>query len=109
MNQVKALVSALGRLMRARKDLNSREHALANRERKLVADIGQALSAFKYRLVRLDEDGVSSRTRVNRRPRVRRDLKCPKCERRFSFAMHVARHMNAMHSRKKRSVGKAAA
>jgi uncharacterized C2H2 Zn-finger protein len=41
--------------------------------------------------------------RRSTRRRARKDLKCPKCGRRFAFEMHVARHMNAAHSGNKRA------
>jgi hypothetical protein len=37
-----------------------------------------------------------------RRRRAREDLKCPKCHRRFSLDMHLARHMGAVHGQRKR-------
>jgi hypothetical protein len=97
MTQVKTLLSALGRMTKLRQALNARAHALANQERELVGDIERALSDVGYRLVRLDEIQATSPARGIRRRRMRQDLKCPKCERRFFFQMHVARHINAMH------------
>ena len=109
MTQVEALLSALGRITKRRQALKAREHGLVGRERKLVDAIGRALSDLGYRFVPLDEGKATSRARVTGKPRVRQDLKCPKCERRFSFVMHVARHMSAMHATKNRGVKRAAA
>ena len=33
----------------------------------------------------------------------RKKLKCPKCDRKFSMAAHLARHKNTMHGGKKRA------
>lgn len=100
MTQVNALLSALGSMTKQRETLKAREHAVANRERKLADDIGRALSGVGYRLVRLDERPATSATRGTRRRRKRQDLKCPKCDRRFFFQMHLARHVSAMHVRR---------
>ena len=106
--QVRALLSALGSMTKKREALKAREDHLAGRELKLVGDIGRALSDAGYRLERVDEIQATARTRGTGRRRMRQDLKCPKCERRFFFQMHVARHMNAMH-RKPRDTQKAKA
>jgi uncharacterized C2H2 Zn-finger protein len=95
-------------MTKEREALNARVNHLANRERTLVDDIGRALSDAGYRLERVDEIQGASPTRGTRGRRKRQDLKCPKCERRFFFQMHVARHMNAMH-RKQRDTQKAKA
>jgi uncharacterized C2H2 Zn-finger protein len=100
MTQVKTLFSALGRMTKQRQALKAREGSLADRERKLFADIGRALSDRGYRLERVGEIQATSPTRRTRSRRKRQDLKCPKCDRRFFFAMHVARHLNAMHGRR---------
>ena len=36
----------------------------------------------------------------------KRKLKCPRCDRSFSMAGHLARHMNATHKRKKKKAAK---
>ena len=105
MTQVGALLSALGSMTKKREALKARGDHLADRERKLVGDIGRALSDAGYRLERVDEIRANARTRPTGRRRKRQDLKCPKCERRFFFQMHVARHLNAMH-RKRRGTQK---
>jgi hypothetical protein len=109
MARVKVLLASFHRITKQRESLKSLELRLADRERKLVADIGRALSDVGYRLMPLDEGKANSRARGTRRLRLRQDLKCPKCERRFFFQMHVARHMNAMHRRKQRDTQKAKA
>ena len=58
------------------------------------------LSLLAAPLVAADGQGITtgrsspgSRTRKT----LQKNLKCPKCERRFSLQMHVARHMSAKH------------
>jgi hypothetical protein len=109
MAEVNVALTTFHGIAKQREALKSLERRLADRERRLVGDIGRALSGFGYRLARLDEAEVTAPARGNRKLRVRQDLKCPKCGRRFSFVMHVARHMNAMHLTKNRSVKRAAA
>jgi hypothetical protein len=95
-------------MTKEREALKAKVNHLADRERTLVDDIGRALSDAGYRLERVDEIQPAALTRRTGRRRKRQDLKCPKCERRFFFEMHVARHMNAMH-RKQRDTQKAKA
>jgi hypothetical protein len=109
MVRVNVLLATFHGIAKQRQALKSREHRLADRERTLLGEIGRVLSGFGYRLTRLDEATVTAPARGKRTPRVRQDLKCPKCDRRFFFQMHVARHMNAMHATKNRGVKRAAA
>ena len=97
MARVNVLLAAFHRITKQQEAIKSLERRLADRERTLVAGIGRALSDAGYRLERVDEIQTTSSTLRTRRRRKRQDLKCPKCERRFFFQMHVARHMNAMH------------
>ena len=108
MARVNVVLAAFHRITKQREAIKSLERRLADRERTLVADIGRVLSSFGYRLTRLDEATVTAPARRRRKPRVRQNLKCPKCKRRFFFQMHLARHMNAMH-RKQRHTQKAKA
>jgi hypothetical protein len=109
MARVTVSLAAFHRITKQQEAIKSLERRLADRERKLVGDIGRALSGFGYRLARLDEATVTAPALGSRKPRARQDLKCPKCERRFFFQMHVARHMSAMHATKNRGVKRAAA
>jgi hypothetical protein len=106
MARVNVLLATFHRITKQREALKSVERRLADRERRLMDDIARALAGVGYRLTRLDEARVTAPARGNRKPRVRQDLKCPKCERRFFFQMHVARHVNTMHRRKQRDTQK---
>jgi hypothetical protein len=109
MARVNVLLAAFQSITKQREALKSIERRLADRERTLVAAIGRALSGFGYRFTRLDEARDTAPGRGNRKPRARQNLKCPKCERRFFFQMHVARHLNSIHRRKQRDTPKAKA
>jgi uncharacterized C2H2 Zn-finger protein len=109
MARVNVLLEAFHRITKRRQALESIKHRLADRERQLVGDIGRALSDLGYRLERIDEIQAALPARRTRWRRTRQDLKCPKCERRFFLQMHVARHLNAMHTTKNRAVKRAAA
>lgn len=100
MARVNIVLATFKSIAEKRDAIKSLERRLADRERTLVAEIGRALSDFGYRLARLDAAIVTAPARRNRTLRVRQDLKCPRCERRFFFPMHVARHMNTVHRRK---------
>jgi hypothetical protein len=106
MARVNVLLATFHHITKQRESLKQLALRLADRERKLVDDIGRALSDVGYRLVPLGEGKADSRARVTRRRRLRQDLKCPKCERHFFFQMHVARHLNTMHRRKQRDTQK---
>jgi uncharacterized C2H2 Zn-finger protein len=109
MARVNVLLAAFHRITKQREALKSIEQRLADRERPLMEDIGRALAGVGYRLTRLNGVMATAPARGKRKPRVRQDLKCPKCERRFFFAMHVARHLNTIHGRKQRNTHKAKA
>jgi hypothetical protein len=109
MARVNVLLATFHGITKQREALKSLERRLADRERTLVADIGRALAGVGYRLTRLDGATTTVSGRGNRKRRARQNLKCPKCQRRFFFQMHVARHLNTIHRRKQRNTQKAKA
>jgi len=105
MARVNVVLAAFHRIAKQQEAIKSLERRLADRERKLLADIGRALSDVGYRVERVDEMQATSPARRTGTRRKRQDLKCPKCQRRFFFPMHVARHMNTVHRRKAKRRG----
>ena len=103
MANVNSVLATFQSIAKQRQALESTKHRLADQERRLVKDIGQALSDVGYRLVPLDGPRDAPKNgsgrAVARKPLLPKTLKCPKCERRFSRPPHVARHMSAMHRR----------
>ena len=110
MAQTQAILRSLHMLTKKRRSLKAMERRLAEGERKVMDGLSRVLSDSGYRVVAVNGQSTKVVGATGRRRRLsRQNLKCPKCGRRFSFTMHLARHINAMHTRKKRSVGKAAA
>ena len=109
MRQTQTLLPSLRTLAKKRLALNAMERRLDAEERKVMEAMSRKLSRWGYRIVTTSER-VPKATAIRRRRRLaRQNLKCPKCGRRFSFTMHLARHMNAMHPTRKGRAKKAAA
>lgn len=109
MGQTQALLRSLRTLTKKRLSLKEMERRLAGEERQLMDALSRMLSDSGYRVVAANEQDTNVSATRPRRRLARKNLKCPKCARRFSFAMHVARHMSAMHATKKRGAKRAAA
>src|SRR5262245_8783236 len=109
MVRTEARLRSLHKLAQARLSLEAMGEKVVTRERRLMDALGQLLSRSGYRVVSVN--GAESRrgNSVARKRKLAKTLKCPKCTRRFSLPMHVARHVSAMHGSKKRSVRKSAA
>jgi uncharacterized C2H2 Zn-finger protein len=90
-------VMSLDELVRQKQRLSQDMGRLAQAEQALIKTINQTLSHVGYRVVLADgHHPASNRAGANRRA-LPKHLKCPKCDRRFSLQMHVARHINATH------------
>ena len=87
---------SFGTLAKKQRALQAIARRLGAQERKLMARISRVLEIVGYRVVAAGARRSADPTRA-RRPRARKDLKCPKCDRRFAFEMHRARHVNATH------------
>jgi uncharacterized C2H2 Zn-finger protein len=113
MAKTQTLLKALGTLTQNRRSLERMTRRVADEERQVMESIERMLSGLGYRLIavngRAGKVAVSKGSPVRRRHLARQNLKCPKCDRRFGFVMHLARHMNTVHSAKKRGSKKAAA
>jgi uncharacterized C2H2 Zn-finger protein len=96
----KTLFDSLKQITSAKLSLKDKTKHLAEAERRVVDEVRRLLSSIGYTLAATDGQGTTA-TRSSPRRRTRKTLpktlKCPKCDRRFSLQMHVARHLNAMH------------
>ena len=90
------LSRSLANLQRTKLDLAKRVRRQAATEQRIVERLGRALAGVGYRIVPVtaSADGVPLRGGKRRR---RRLLRCPKCDRRFSHPLPMARHMAASH------------
>ena len=86
--------------MRALRNLAKQKRMLADQarrveqdERRLVRQLAHVLPSLGYRL--LTAPAVAPKR-----------LRCPKCPRNFAHPHHLARHVSAMHRRRRRSVGR---
>jgi hypothetical protein len=93
------LLGALTTLARQRRELQRKEQQIQVAERRVMAKLGGLLAEFGYHLVSADGPAPKRRDGAMRRRALPKTLACPKCDRRFSHQMHVARHLNAMHGR----------
>jgi uncharacterized C2H2 Zn-finger protein len=79
--------------------LHSRRQALAEKERRLIADLSRVLPKVGYRAVRAGTKAALGRSGAG----ARKTLACPKCSRRFAHRLHLGRHLSATHGIKKRA------
>jgi hypothetical protein len=106
MTHTERLLRSLGTIGRKRHALKAQEGRLDAEERKVMEAVSKMLAGVGYRIV-----AASARDTARGRPRVRRarkDLRCAKCDRRFGFEMHLARHMSAVHGAGRRAAKKKA-
>ena len=80
-------------------------------EQRLISELNAILPRLGYQIVPSDDRRVDGNTGHVARlaTSVKKSLKCPHCDRRFSLALHLGRHVSAMHrngagSTQKRSV-----
>jgi hypothetical protein len=99
------------------KSFLQQRHALAEKEKQLIADLNRVLPQLGYRVVPIDNGTAASRTpaegttlRGAARSQVLaktapKSLACPRCTRRFAHPLHLGRHISATHGikRKKRA------
>jgi len=96
------LVKSLGSLVQERKALQRKEQQLAQRQRQLIKGLDQLLHSIGYQLTRVGNGRgpALSISGVIKTP-ARKQLKCPKCDRRFAHRLPLARHVSASHRPKK--------
>jgi len=96
----KTLLDSLKQIAGAKLSLRDETKHLAEAERRVVEEVRHLLSSIGYGLVATDgQRATTARSSPRSRPRkaLPKTLKCPKCDRRFSLQMHVARHLSAKH------------
>ena len=82
----------LGPSAKSVKVLVREKRALGVRERRALADLRRYLPRLGYAVVSVGGGTPARRTRARRK-----SLTCPRCGRRFALAMHLGRHVGAMH------------
>jgi hypothetical protein len=93
--------ASLTHLARQRQRFQLKERELRAAERRVLGRVDRLLSQLGYRLIA--GDGPTSRAgAVGRwKQELPKTLGCPKCNRRFSHRLPMARHMSAMHGGRK--------
>lgn len=91
------LLKSLGDLTREKHVLGQKVERLAQVERRLIGDIGRALSTVGYRVVALDARRHAGALGAKKAPAAFKRLKCPRCDRRFAHPLPMARHLAATH------------
>src|SRR5713226_5274324 len=96
------LVKSLGSLVQERKTLQRKEQQLAQRQQQLIKDLDKLLRGVGYQLKPV-ENGKGPTTSASGaiKTQARKHLKCPKCDRRFTHRLPMARHVSASHRPKK--------
>jgi hypothetical protein len=97
--------NSLKKLRRDQRALKEKERQIADAERRLRQQVGGLLSSIGYRLVATNADTTAQTVRGKRTRALPKNVKCPKCDRRFSHPLPMARHMSATHPRKWRKRG----
>jgi uncharacterized C2H2 Zn-finger protein len=93
------LLKSLGELTREKHALGQKAERLAQTERRLIGALGRSLSTIGYGVVPLDRDRRrAARPAVKRVSTAPKRLRCPRCDRRFSHPLPMARHVAAAHS-----------
>ena len=95
------LLVALRKFAEDKNGLREQGQRLADTERRLMQTVGRLLTRAGYRVLPVPgPDGRAGARTIPRRPAPKR-LSCPKCDRRFSHPLPMARHMSATHGVKK--------
>lgn len=93
------LLKSLEGFLQEKNDLATKTLELAKTERALIGGLGRLLSNAGYRLVPLAGPALKAkRSNHNNASGAPKRLRCPRCERRFSHPLPMARHMSATHA-----------
>src|SRR5437660_994580 len=99
---VDSLVKSLSSLARERQSLQRKELQLAQRQQQLIKGLDQLLHGIGYQLKPLaNGKGLATSSNGAIKRQARKHLKCPKCDRRFTHRLPMARHVSASHRPKK--------
>ena len=95
------LLKSLNALVRQKQSLTAQARTVAKTESQLMDHLSRALSPVGYRVVPAASAHARSarlavRNGVTGAPK---RLKCPRCDRRFSHALPMSRHIAATHKR----------
>jgi uncharacterized C2H2 Zn-finger protein len=91
------LVKLMGKLVREKEALRTKERRLARRETQMIDSLRQLLPRMGYRLVTSDGPRRLRRSGAVIGSGKPKRLRCPKCERRFAHPLPLARHLSATH------------
>ena len=96
------VLASLKKLAHERERLRERERKIVAAERGQVRQLDRLLFSLGYHVIpdRKRHPAISLGTPKRAR---RKTLKCPKCDRRFSHPLPMARHMSATHEARRRA------
>jgi hypothetical protein len=94
------LLNSLKLLAEERRGLEGKERQLKRLEMQFVGNLGRLLSKAGYRLVPMNGQMPRHSSTSAGGTTVKR-IHCPHCDRRFGRPLHLARHMSAIHGKKK--------
>jgi len=91
------LLKSLDAVTRDKQSLNEKARRLHRTEQQLIDQLSRALTPVGYRVVSIGSTAGGSARAGGTLPK---RLRCPKCDRRFSHPLPMARHMAATHQSK---------
>jgi len=100
-----ASLKTLANEKRRVQELKSKEQHLASQERRIIVNLNRVLAEVGYRVRPVDGHDARSRGGNGGARTAPKRLHCPKCDRRFSHPLPMARHVSAMHGAKKKARG----
>ena len=96
------VLASLKKLAHERERLRERERKMVAVERGHVRQLDRLLSFLGYRVIPENKRNPAISLGTPKQAR-RKTLKCPKCDRRFSHPLPMARHMTATHEARRRA------
>src|SRR5215831_14823182 len=96
------LLGSLKKLAQDKERLRAREHKVLGEEQRRVRQLDRLLARLGYHVVSDDGRRTAGSVRSPKRARPK-ILRCPKCDRRFSHPLPMARHLSATHGTRRRA------